>query len=353
MFKKIFIVEHEKPDIELLVKGLYLASVKNDCIDIIDNIDNAYVRLRDKIQAGEKYAAIIDIYWTEHYKKKGLVLAKSIRKNMPSVKLVAFTRLGEKTNINDICENFDALIDKSTSSPHPFGILIDQIDIDFFEKLGKGHDFFAQPLHENEEPNSTLASRGGYFFEIKSEEKVSAQFVFADFSNFSLRDEDLQLKRFGDLQDSLRGMLQDLEFSDEKIVVLPTGDGVVIGIINAAVEPLAVRIAFGLLKHLRDHGLDKELRIGVHYGPVYHLIGEKGESQIIGPGINKAARVEAKSEPGRVLVSQEYFDMFLDRSSDPFCQELTIKDTIDIKVKKEPTFKAKFVAKGQIGAHTT
>ena len=74
----------------------------------------------------------------------------------------------------------------------------------------------------------------------------------------------------------------------------------------------------------------------------------KGESQLIGPGINKAARIEGASEPGKIMISEEFFSHFVDRSGDPFCRSLTIGDPKECKVKEEE-FKARFVSKGKIG----
>jgi len=189
---------------------------------------------------------------------------------------------------------------------------------------------------------------GGYVFEIESEKKASAQIVACDLAKFSLKEDNLQLHRFRKLHGGLLKALENIDPKSE-IVVLPTGDGLVIGVIGAELEPVALQIAFQLLESLHVESLDKELRVGVHVGPVYHLIGKRGEHQLIGVGINKAARVESAGTEGRVLVSEEYFSMFLDRSGDDFQRRLIKGEPEEFRIKKEPTFKARFVEWGEIG----
>ena len=133
------------------------------------------------------------------------------------------------------------------------------------------------------------------------------------------------------------------------LVFLPTGDGVVIGIISQISEPFALIIAMNLLEKLREVNLDKELRIGVHYGSVFRLIGNNGEQQLIGTGINKAARIEAASKPGKILVSEEYYSHFLDRSGNRFAREVTVDTVAQEFTVKDDKFNARFVSKGKIG----
>jgi len=349
MFKKIFVVEDKELDIKRLRSNLVLAS-DEDVIDVINDIDKAYQTITRRIKPGNDYAAIIDTYWGTN-EPKGIMLAKNLRQIFPSMKLIAYTstnRVVDK-DFPNIHENFDALIDKETASPDASAITLSQIDREFLKKLKNGYDFFRRSTTKNLQIKTVAEAERNYFFKISSEKRVNAQLIMADFYKFSLKEDDLQLIRFRNLQDALDRALRIDELSGVQVVVLPTGDGVAIGLITDEVKPVALMVSFGLLSHLRDFGLAKELRVGVHFGRVYHLVGEKGEAQIIGPGINKAARVEAASEAGRVLVSEEYFSAFIDRAGEDYCLELVKGEQNTFKIKDE-IFHARFISRGDIGA---
>jgi hypothetical protein len=349
MFDKVFVVEDHKTESNYLCEHLACAMPKNK-ITLIKKIDEAYQMISNSVEGTDhRYAAFIDIYWQRE--PTGIVLAKNLRKKIPFVRLVAYTRL-DASHYEEILRHFDAWIDKQPTRPHPYARTLAEIDADFLEQLASRPESFFSAVEEEVSSEELGQAVHNYFFPLAKSEKVKAQFLVADFSNFSLKDDDLQLSRFQKLQDSVSASLQHEKFGDEVIVVvLPTGDGVAIGIAGSDTEPHALRMAFQLLEHLRPHGLEIELGIGVHYGPVYLLEGPKGEAQLIGPGLNKATRVQSAGKPGTILVSDEYFSMFMDRSGHPYCRALS-KETksTEYQIKKEPVFRARFCWQGDVGA---
>lgn len=345
MFQKAFIIEDTPTDINDIKGFLCLKMSKNDIITIT-NIEDALSTILNEYKSNGKFVAFIDIIW--HGQDMGTQIAKTIRNKAPNVKLVAFTTIGQKGDLESISKNFDAAIDKNTNSPNVYCGTLSDIGEKFLEKLSEGFDFFAGAASTNIEQSDALISLDSYFFTIKTEKKTSFQFIVTDYCKFSSLEADIQLSRFRSLQDSIRNVFLNDRFRGKDMVLLPTGDGVVIGIKSEA-EPLGLEIAFELLENLRDHALEKEIRIGVHFGVVYLVIGEKDESQLIGPGINKAARIEAACEPGKILISEEYYSHFVDRSGDSFCRSLKINDTKEFKVKEEK-FEARFVSKGKIAS---
>lgn len=346
MFEKIFIIEDTQSDINDIVGFLRLV-INQEQIIIIKDIKKALDVLTQECKPGKSYAAFVDILWQGE--NKGIHFAKTVRKTLPLVKLIAFTGAGVEKNIDEIRGTFHAFIDKNTSSPNKFSKIVSEIDYNFLEQVEKTDKFIPDLVILEEELMEINNKLGSYFFKIVEEKKVVAQFLVADFYRFSLKDDDLQLSRFRRLQNALGVVIKLPEFSELQMIFLPTGDGVVIGILNQLTEPYALMMAFKLLGQLRSHGLDKELRIGIHHGPVYHIVGEKGEAQLIGPGINMTTRVESAGKPGMVLISDDYFRLLIDRSGSSFCQELTIHEPSVHQIKEEPEFTARFISKGNLG----
>lgn len=344
MLDRIFIVEEQEAEIEFLKQYLSMA-IEESRISIIHKIDKAFQEIKSASTKEKHIAVFIDIFWGMS-EARGIVLAKNIRKELPAIRLIAYTRVGSNDELfRQLSPHFDAIIDKIEVNPHPSSIKVDMVDRDFLLKLSDGYDFY-----KKDAAGKSTIEPFHYVFSQTHVKPVFAQLVVTDFANFSLRDDDHQLRRFNALQKALLGALSQDSYLESNLVVLPTGDGLIIGIIEDVLRPTALRLGFRLLENLRQDELDAELRIGVHYGRVFLLEGDKSELQLIGTGINKAARVQSESQPGKILVSEEYFSAFIDRSGDPFCRELTAEDWKECSVKNEPVFRAIFISKGKIGA---
>ncbi len=346
MFNKIFIIEDTYSDAEDLIESLSIFISKDDII-VIESIEDVLSTIASYVRPDFKIAIFVDIWW--HGEKRGIRLSQTIRKKYSEIKLVAFTTSREGAIIKELYGNFDAFVDKNSGAPHQSSIKIWDIDDVFLEELASGKQFLTTPKISPVDFNAEPENNGSYFFTISSKKKESAQFLFVDFSQYSQKDEDLQLERFIKLRDALLEIYKSSEFVESEFIFLPTGDGVAVGILSNKILPLALQLAIRLLQVLQKSGLDKELRIGVHFGPVYILLGSFGEKQIIGPGINKAARIEAAGEPGKILVSEEYFSHFVDRSKEIFCKELDFQTKPKKYVVKKDEFHARFISKGQFG----
>ena len=343
MVDRAFIVEDSKSEADVLKEHLGLLGIDRSKIETIKRLDEAYQKIKASYSDSENIAVFIDIWWGSLSDEKGITMAKTLRSTWPKIKLVAYTKIG---TLNDdffqrLKPFFDAIIDKVATRPHPSAMTILALQRDWLEKLSSGNNMW----HAN--PNDKSIS---YIFQQVSARYTFAQFLVSDFVDFSLYEEDLQLQRFKALQVSLAEALQR-EPIEETMVVLPTGDGLAIGIVaEISVNPIALKLAFGILERLREQGLDAQLRMGIHYGRVCLLEGSKGELQLIGTGINKATRVQTASAAGKALVSEEYHSAFIDRSSNPFCLTLTVSEPQEYTVKKEPAFRARFVSRGKVGA---
>ena len=89
--------------------------------------------------------------------------------------------------------------------------------------------------------------------------------------------------------------------SDERLVKLPTGDGMALVFRHNSEQP--AQCALEVAAALKDHP-DLPVRMGVHSGPVSEVIDVSGRTNIAGPGINIAQRVMDCGDAGHILISQ-------------------------------------------------
>jgi len=347
MFNKIFIVEHEPSSVQLLSTTLSTAMNKDD-IFVIKDIDAAFQQITEQVIKGEKYAAFIDVYW-KFDKRRGIELAENLSVYDSNIKLIAYTKVFEEI-VEELNKYFHILLDKKSLDPHPNAITIEDIKRDFLIRLANEEISdkrqFKEKCTNGESVNNRIDS---YFFKTIKKDKVSGQFLVVDFCEYSGKDEDEQFYRFEKLQESLREILNMEKYHDVTFISLITGDGVIIGVIKEEIRAIALEITFDLISPLKRNNLHKELRFGIHYGKAYILKGEKGEIQLIGPGINHSVRVESASEPGKILISEEYFTGYVDRQSEDFKQELDVEEKPVLKKVKNDEFYARFVRKGKKG----
>ncbi|MBV9008691.1 MAG: adenylate/guanylate cyclase domain-containing protein [Verrucomicrobia bacterium] len=95
------------------------------------------------------------------------------------------------------------------------------------------------------------------------------------------------------------------ESPDERLVTLPTGDGMALVFRHSVEEP--ARCALEIAEALRKHP-ELPVRMGIHSGPVSEVTDVSGRSNIAGAGINIAQRVMDCGDTGHILLSQHVAD---------------------------------------------
>jgi len=141
--------------------------------------------------------------------------------------------------------------------------------------------------------------------------------VFADIVEFTPLSERLGPKRTVLLLNDLFGRFDQAagRLGVEKIET--TGDGYLA--VGAAPEPLdnhpeaVAEFALALIESARVTGVSEskhvQIRVGIHTGPVFGgVIGEsRFHYKIFGETVNTASRIQAQSQPGRILVSENAY----------------------------------------------
>jgi class 3 adenylate cyclase/tetratricopeptide (TPR) repeat protein/TolB-like protein len=147
----------------------------------------------------------------------------------------------------------------------------------------------------------------------ETEHRKLAAIMFADvvgFSALSHRDEALALE----LLEWLRGLIRGILPRHQGQQIKSLGDGFFLEFPSALA---AVQCALEIQQSLADYNhqarLERklQLRIGLHLGDVvYH------QEDVLGDGVNIAARVEPLAEPGGICLTQQVFDQVRTRLGD-------------------------------------
>lgn len=108
--------------------------------------------------------------------------------------------------------------------------------------------------------------------------------------------------------------------ASEKLIRLPTGDGMALLFFRSPEEP--VRCALEVSKTLQDHP-HIQVRMGVHSGPVNRVTDVNDKTNIAGSGINVAQRVLDCGDTGHILLSAHIAEDLADyRHWQPYLHDL-------------------------------
>src|ERR1700747_3754439 len=105
-----------------------------------------------------------------------------------------------------------------------------------------------------------------------------------------------------------------------KLTILPTGDGMALVFTGSVEEP--VECALEISQKLRAQP-SLPVRMGIHSGPVHHVVDVNNRENIAGAGINIAERVMDCGDAGHILVSKRVADDLVQyRRWQPYLHEL-------------------------------
>lgn len=152
---------------------------------------------------------------------------------------------------------------------------------------------------------------------------VNAKYVFLDVVDYSLnRHSEAQVDIINAVNDIVRLSIQENQMGKESIVILPTGDGMCIGLINIDSEKydLNLILAIDILKRLHDYNQNQsdelrqfQVRIGLNENVDNLIIDINGVNNLSGSGITLCQRVMNLADGGNVLVSQQVYEVLSKR----------------------------------------
>jgi len=147
----------------------------------------------------------------------------------------------------------------------------------------------------------------------------SGYIFFMDIVGYSKKTTEEQRKCFKDLGQIVKDTIQFKTANAlEKLIVLPTGDGMILGFFTYLED--AINCGIAVAKAVKNRP-DLEMRMGIHCGDVCPLEDINGNLNISGDGINYAQRVMDSGEANHLLVSADVMAKY-DRPNYVLVQDL-------------------------------
>src|SRR5436853_5745447 len=141
--------------------------------------------------------------------------------------------------------------------------------------------------------------------EIKKEIQLEiAHVLFIDIVGYSKLSINDQRAAIDELTQAVRTseQFQNAEAAS-RLIKIPTGDGMALVFYKSPEEP--VECALEISRALKEH---RQLRMGVHSGPVSGVIDVNGQANLAGAGLNMAQRVMDCGDAGHILLSKRVAD---------------------------------------------
>ena len=141
--------------------------------------------------------------------------------------------------------------------------------------------------------------------EIKKEIQLEiAHVLFIDIVGYSKLSINEQRAAIDELTQVVRALeqFQNAEAAG-RLIKIPTGDGMALVFYKSPEEP--VQCALEISRALKEH---RQLRMGVHSGPVSGVIDVNGHANLAGAGLNMAQRVMDCGDAGHILISKRVAD---------------------------------------------
>src|SRR3984893_16083188 len=141
--------------------------------------------------------------------------------------------------------------------------------------------------------------------EIKKEIQLEiAHVLFVDIVGYSKLSINDQRAAIDELTQAVRAseQVQNAEAA-ARLIKIPTGDGMALVFYKSPEEPVECALEIG--RALKEH---RQLRMGVHSGPVSGVIDVNGQANLAGAGLNMAQRVMDCGDAGHILLSKRVAD---------------------------------------------
>ena len=152
---------------------------------------------------------------------------------------------------------------------------------------------------------------------MKEADTTPAKYVFLDVVGFTnRRSVEAQADIVGILNSIVRSCLTQHGIPDNKRILLPTGDGICIALLNIE-NPydIHIQLALSILEILDGHNTTSdvddmrrfEVRIGISANTDNLVTDINGKQNLAGAGINEAQRVMGNADGGQILINQTVY----------------------------------------------
>lgn len=146
---------------------------------------------------------------------------------------------------------------------------------------------------------------------------VPAKYIFLDVVGFTQeRSVEAQSDIVHNLNDIVRSSIEETSLPPDKIIFLPTGDGMCIALLNVeSPYDIHVLIALAIVKRLHEfnEGFNDEMRkfevrIGVNANTDNLVTDINGNRNIAGAGVSLASRIMNQADGNQILLGESVYD---------------------------------------------
>jgi class 3 adenylate cyclase len=157
----------------------------------------------------------------------------------------------------------------------------------------------------------------------QTEGAVLVQYVFLDVVRFTQgRTVEAQVEVVGALNSAVSTSLALLEIGPDSRILLPTGDGLALALIQPGSFDLALRLAQTILQQIQFHNAATaderrrfEVRVGVNQNIDNLVIDINGNQNVAGRGINQAQRIMSNADGSQILIGESTYDILCEREA--------------------------------------
>ncbi|MGE8723332.1 hypothetical protein ACO2KH_18230 [Leptospira terpstrae] len=149
------------------------------------------------------------------------------------------------------------------------------------------------------------------------------KYIFLDIVGYSFnRTVEAQTDIISTLNTIIQTTLTEEGLKQENMILLPTGDGICIALINL-IDPYDLHISIGIkiLSKLEDYNLNQpsierifKIRIGINENYDNIISDINGRENVAGTGINIAQRIMDSAEANQLLIGQSVYEKLAQRS---------------------------------------
>jgi class 3 adenylate cyclase len=155
----------------------------------------------------------------------------------------------------------------------------------------------------------------------KPEDTANVKYVFVDVVGFTKkRSVEAQSYVVGYLNAVITGVLTTTGVNQDKTILIPTGDGVAIALLNVGPYDLHMQIALQILRFVEEHTRETEdtmrkfnVRIGINQNEDNLILDINGNQNVAGRGISLAQRIMDKADGGQILVGRAVYETLIQR----------------------------------------
>lgn len=134
--------------------------------------------------------------------------------------------------------------------------------------------------------------------------------IYLDLVGYSKNNEPIQVALFKKFQKQIHHVLYD-EIIQEKCILIPTGDGMIIGLEDDALNSylLSLDLVTDIIDWTKKNTV--KVRSAIHVGEVNILKDINRNNNIIGNTINDAARMLTGADDGAIIISKTFYNKYL------------------------------------------